>query len=702
MATFEFHPQYDITLTQPNPKRGVRDQPDFITWQLRTLATFQGLLVTANGSNQATLSFHDADGSLLDQVAPQSMNVVQVRLPNRWGAWGTAWTGFVDSAHEIHDAEATTRTVELVCSGPYKKWEVTRQSAGDVLTLAYASMQNIAGAEVVRYSAMAVGYDPANIAFDPVADSGTGLYGSIAASTMMNPDQQTWSAPVQQMLASSGLEFFFDEDGRGHYRRVGFLGTGQTRIPRIAREDMLHADLATGDRGVLTRIEVRWGPFPSLQTAVIKTAPVGMSNQLGTRALVISAPWLLSQAGAQYLASTLLDQYAAGVATGSITIIANPDIRVGTIVEIPDPRGGDGWTRYYIVSVSYMCQWGATWTQTLGLAYGRSPGNKFPYIGDVKYPQLRASERDVPGYVSFLAFDPNNPRRVVSPLRVMAQRSLAANQAASSAFPVGSVIELRTTAAGGQWVGPSHQYTVVAATSPTQDPTIINLASGSGTAYATITSYGTDSTGAGAGSAGSGANTTSGSTGATTGTATMGGPSTHAAGTGTHPAGGTSPAAVLNPGTLPLRALAAARPLAGQPYNGGCAGEDYWDCIGLVAWAYNAVGVPALFLPNYRGPGRNADTGPEGAFSYFLGHGAREIAVADAQKGDLLFIYIKTLADQQGFAHICFQWDPGLNFGANNPNMGICVSPIQGYLSDWPGQPKTRINRALDLSRYKP
>jgi len=698
---WSFSPNYDITITQPHPRPAL-NQPATIAWQLRTLAAFQGLLVTANGSNQATLSFHDPDGFLLDQVAPQPMNVVQVRIPNRWGVWGTAWTGFVDSAHEIHDAEATTRTVELVCSGPYKKWEVTRQSAGDVLALATASMQNIAGAEVVRYSARAVGYDPANIAFDPVADSGTGLYGSIAASTMMNPDQQTWSAPVQQMLANSGLEFFFSEDGRGHYRRVGFLGTGQTRIPRIAREDMLHADLATGDRGVLTRIEVRWGPFPSLQTAVVVTAPSGMSDQLGTRAQVIPAPWLLSQAGAQYLASTLLDQYASGAATGSVTIIANPDIRVGTVVEIPDPRGGNEWTRYYVSSVAYQLVWGSTWTQTLGLTYGRAPGNKFPWVGAVAYPQLRASARDLPGYVPLLAFDSNNPSRVVSPLRVMAQRSLAANQAASSAFPVGSVIELRTTAAGGQWVGPSHQYTVVAATSPTQDPTIINLASGSGTAYATITSYGTDSTGAGAGSAGSGANTTSGSTGATTGTAKMGGPSTHAAGTGTHPAGGTSPAAVLNPGTLPMRALAAARSLAGQSYRGGCAGEDFWDCIGLVAWAYNAVGVPALFLPNYRGPGRNADTGPEGAFSYFLAHGAREIAVADAQKGDLLFIYIKTLADQQGFAHICFQWDPGLNFGANNPNMGICVSPIQGYLSDWPGQPKTQINRALDLSRYKP
>jgi len=690
---WSFSPNYDITITQPHPRPAL-NQPATIAWQLRTLAAFQGLLVTANGSNQATLSFHDPDGSLLKMVAPQPMDSVKVRLTNRWGVWGTAWTGLVDSVHEIHDAEATTRTVELVCSGPYKKWEVTRQSAGDVLALATASMQNIAGAEVVRYSARAVGYDPANIAFDPVADSGTGLYGSIAASTMMNPDQQTWSAPVQQMLASSGLEFFFDEDGRGHYRRVGFLGTGQTHIPRIRREDMLHADLATGDRGVLTRIEVRWGPFPSLQTAVVVTAPSGMSDQLGTRAQVISAPWLLSQAGAQYLASTLLDQYASGAATGSVTIIANPDIRVGTVVEIPDPRTGGGHTRYYVTSVAYLCQWGSTWTQTLGLTYGRAPGNRFPYVGAVAYPQLRASAGDLPGYVPLLAFDPDNPSRVVSPLRVVAQRSLAANQAASSAFPVGSVIELRTTAAGGQWVGPSHQYTVVAASSSQQDPTIVNLASGSGTAYATITSYGADSTGNG------GATDTG--TGSASGAPTLGGPSTYAAGTGGHPAGGTSPAAVLNPGTLPLRALAAARSLAGQSYNGGCAGNDYWDCIGLVAWAYNAVGVPALFLPNHRGPGRNADTGPEGAFNYFLTHGAREIAVADAQKGDLLFIWIATLADQQGFAHICFQWDPGLNFGANNPTLGICVTPIEGYHSDWPNQPKTGINRALDLSRYKP
>ncbi len=88
-----------MTLTQPNPNKGQPRQPDTRTWRLFTLSEFQGLLVTANGVNNATLTFHDPTGAIMDQITPQAMDEVRVRLNNRQGQWGSAWTGFVDACH---------------------------------------------------------------------------------------------------------------------------------------------------------------------------------------------------------------------------------------------------------------------------------------------------------------------------------------------------------------------------------------------------------------------------------------------------------------------------------------------------------------------------------------------------------------------------------------------------------------------------
>jgi hypothetical protein len=72
-----------------------------------------------------------------------------------------------------------------------------------------------------------------------------------------------------------------------------------------------------------------------------------MAGQLGTRRLVIHAPWLFSKAAADYLAATLLDQYAARGATASITIPADPaTYRVGTLVDVPAIDGQSGTTRF--------------------------------------------------------------------------------------------------------------------------------------------------------------------------------------------------------------------------------------------------------------------------------------------------------------------------------------------------------------------
>ncbi len=703
MGTWSFNPSYDITLSRKNPDRGKRGQPDTLSWQLRTLSEFQGLLATTNTSSQATLAFHDPTGALMDTVAPQAMDAVTVRLRNRLNVWAGAWAGYVAECHEIHDP-AQGRLMTLRCRGPYKKWEVGRQSAGDVLALAFAGMRNMAGAEIVRYSARAVGYNPAYITFDPVADSGTGLYPSIAQSTMANPDQQTWSAPVQQVLASSALEFYFDENGYGHYRRMGFLGAidalGRPRqkyIPQIALEDVLHADLGTGDTGLVTSVEVRWGPFPTTQTS--GKAPsnpadtAGMAAQLGTRPLVITAPWLLSRAGAQWLAETLLDQYASGAATASVIVIADPDkYRVGTLVDMPGVRKGRGVTRYYISSCSYLCQWGSQWICTLGLVYGRAPGNKFPYLGSVAYPVLTADKNDLPQTVPFLAFDPTNNAKVTTPLTVQAQPTLAVNQASSSSLPVGAVIELRgTVSGGGQWVGPSHQYTVVAAPQG-QDPGVIGLQSGSGTAYATLITLGSGDNGGGTG-------TGNGSTGAGGNNTMVQGPPTRALGTASNGQPVRTTLALDGPPTtLAQRALAAALTHNGAPYQTFHAGPIHFDCSGLVAAAFGAVGFPLVTQNNWSNDGENGDKGvnggPDGEFYYFLAHGAVERpSVDDAQPGDLIFCF-EAGQSQRGFSHIAFLLRPGVSFGGNSPTLGVGPIAIAGFHSD-AGPP---FNRALDMS----
>jgi len=710
MGTWRFTPSYDIRIEQPNPRKGTPGQPDTIAYQLHTLSEFQGLLATTNTSSQATITLNDPTGAVMDTVNPQPMDAVTVRLRNRRGVWAGAWTGYVDECHEIHDP-AQGRVVTLKCRGPFKRWEVGRQSAGDVLALAFAGMRNMAGAEVVRYSARAVGYNPANITFDPVADSGTGLYPSIAQSTMTNPDQATWSAPVQQMLASSGLEFYFDENGYGHYRRVGFLGAidalgrpQQQHIPQIALEDVLHADLSTGDTGLVTSVEVRWGPFPTTQTATRAprnpTDTAGMVAQLGTRPLVIQAPWLQSQAGAQYLADTLLDQYASGAATASVIVMADPDrYRVGTLVDMPGVRKGRGVTRYYISSVTFLCQWAGQWVQTLGMVYGRGAGNKFPYLGSVAYPALTADPNDLPKLVPLLAFDPTNTKKVITPLTVQAQPGLAINQASSSSLPVGTVIELRATVSGGgQWVGPSHQYTIVAPPQG-QDPGVIGLQSGNGTAYATIITRGSGDNGTSTGTGTStGKRSSSGS--ADSGNSLVQGPSTRPSGTYFSKPSTAISAPTSGPRTLADHALQVAYAVRDEPdgssarnvvgashYILGTHGEidangvQHWDCSGLVQWSYAQCGRTDFLAPS----------GPQ--YSQILAHGGRAISVNDAQPGDLLFIGPEK--------HVGFCWkaggfNGGQTYGANNNLDGLCVMDISTY-SSGPTEGNEPFDRAISM-----
>jgi len=316
--------------------------------------------------------------------------------------------------------------------------------------------------------------------------------------------------------------------------------------------------------------------------------------------------------------------------------------------------------------------------------------HRFPYLEYVAYPVLTADPRYGPqSNIPFLAFDSTNNAKVTTPLTVQAQRGLAPNQASSSSLPVGTGIELRqTVSGGGQWVGPSHQYTVVAAPQG-QDPGVIGLQSGSGTAYATIITLGSGDNGSATGTG----------DGSTTTTSLIQGPPTQAQGTASNGQPVRTTLALDGPPTtLAQRALAAALTHNGAPYQTFHAGPVHFDCSGLVAAAFGTVGFPLVTQNNWSNDGENGDKGvnggPDGEFYYFLAHGAVERpSVDDAQPGDLIFCF-EAGQSQRGFSHIAFLLRPGVSFGGNSPTLGVGPIAIAGFHSD-AGPP---FNRALDMS----
>src|SRR5205823_6795665 len=150
----------------------------------------------------------------------------------------------------------------LSCTGPVKLFEITRQTAGDVASLAMAYAQNITGSAVLRFAAKACGYPASMLRIHPQADSGSG-YQQIGSGVFTNPEQQPWSAVLSAVQANSGLEWFTDEDGALYWRPIGFLepwfSTGPARPakpgPRaILPDDILQADFSESDAGVVTDV----------------------------------------------------------------------------------------------------------------------------------------------------------------------------------------------------------------------------------------------------------------------------------------------------------------------------------------------------------------------------------------------------------------------------------------------------------------
>jgi len=677
------------------------------TYQLTTLHSIDATLVTNAGVNQMRVLLHDPGQRLRNLTDAQGrlhpMQAIQLQLKNRHQQWGVAWTGYIDAVHYIFDVQQGD-ICQIMCTGPVKLWEITNTTPKSAYDLAFAYVRNAASSRILSYSCAAVGYPLSNLTIDPVVDSGTG-FNNMITDVLSNPQAQQWSSIIQALQSNAGIEWFFDENGKSYWRQVGFLRVPAHGYRPVLEEDVISSDLAEADVGVVTKVSVRFNVAgaPYMATGnldgpgnVVAQAPLTMIEHLHQRETVEYIPWLRSGSDgvptATFLANFLLQQFAANVITGSVTIPADPMFRVGTVCEVPSLRGDSSTMLFYISSIAYALQWNGSWTMTLGLTYGHAKGQNFPYGEAAAYPTWTAADaaayaKNSPSSYAVLPTDPNNPAKIVTVFQIKQVQGTPAGKVYVDPgyLPPGAVISL--SQADGAPVG-AQGYTVVkGATSTTPVLQVAPAAGLPATAYVTVVSAqgSVDTTAGGSSSTNNAAPNRTTINGTGSGTPVAPATPVPAIPGRSAPVGG---------GSFARQVLLYAQTLADKPgenkYVGAYAGPSRYDCSGLVAWCFNAKGMDKLIFLNYRADGSNADVGPEGVYNFFANaHGGVVLNdITQVQPGDLVFVHTAAAASvgiQQGFLHVGWAAGGGLTYGANHgpPGVGLYTLSIAEFHSGW-------------------
>jgi hypothetical protein len=380
---------------------------------------------------------------------------------------------------------------------------------------------------------------------------------------------------------------------------------------------------------------------------------------------------------------------------------------VGTVIQVPSmsKAGGNGY--YYIASVTYQLDWGGQWLMTLGLSYGRAPNQSFPYInGPLNYPILtKEDQQGLPRNSQIATFQTvsKTSSQSTAPLKIQYIKSgVDASHCITASLPDGTQLMLSTKKGGrGQHIGGSgsgwliNQYP----TDPNFPANTVQILAGTGTATSGFVTFNPSSQAPDASTKGPTQKTqVKGFSGGKPGT-----------GTGTPPS---TPPAKQPPSSFSQQVMHFAyEHCAGGTYYSPAAGPSMWDCAGLVAWSFAQMGVSAMFIPNSYGVAgaTGGDTGPQGIYNYFANsHGGVVIPVAQAQPGDLLFIWESKAVfnsdgsagfpnGQQGYAHVGWLYAPGVSFAANNyppvsPQIGLMN--VAGYTDHW----GTGYNKAISMA----
>lgn len=121
-----------------------------------------------------------------------------------------------------------------------------------------------------------------------------------------------------------------------------------------------------------------------------------LQRRYGLRPQQLSSPLLATAEQAQRQAEGLLRFYGRWQKTGSVTIAGSPHAKIGANIRIRGDLDGELIDRtYYITSVEHDYADGSHYQTTLGLKYGRDPGD--PGWGRIILPNATKHELEVEG-----------------------------------------------------------------------------------------------------------------------------------------------------------------------------------------------------------------------------------------------------------------------------------------------------------------
>jgi len=189
---------------------------------------------------------------------------------------------------------------------------------------------------------------------------------------LIQSEYATRRSIVNEVCKHTNSELYADGGGRIWFHPVRAYTPVMDPVYIVHPEDTLSWEIAISDREIVTWAHVHgqydFHIIPGEWIYNNEFTSEDMVKRFGVRAVQLSNPNVMSQAGARTYARAMLRRINANMTTGRVTMILRPEIQLARNVFIP-------WLNLigYIAAIDHNVQWGRAATTTLSLKYIRHP-----------------------------------------------------------------------------------------------------------------------------------------------------------------------------------------------------------------------------------------------------------------------------------------------------------------------------------------